>query len=66
MKRANEIELVQLKQESMTGGEYASKFEELGNYYTFFYHPYERMGYIEFENEFRLKLRKNNRNVTNF
>jgi len=47
-----------LKQGSMTVGEYASKFEELGKYSTFFYHPEERMKCIKFENGLRVELRK--------
>ena len=39
VRRAKEIEFMQLKQGSMTVGEYASKFEELEKYSTFFYHP---------------------------
>lgn len=58
MKRPKEIEFVQLKQESVTVGEYASRFGELGRYSTFFYHPEERMKCINFENGFRHELRK--------
>nr|KYP73770.1 Transposon Ty3-I Gag-Pol polyprotein [Cajanus cajan] len=36
VKGAKEIEFMQLKQGNMTVGEYASKFEELGKYSTFF------------------------------
>jgi len=42
----------------MTLGKYASKFEELGKYYTFFYHSDERMKCIKFKNELRPKSRK--------
>jgi len=40
MRRIKELEFMQLKQRNMSLGEYASKFEELQKYYTFFYHPY--------------------------
>nr|KYP38781.1 Transposon Ty3-I Gag-Pol polyprotein [Cajanus cajan] len=58
VRRAKEIEFMQLKQGNMTVGEYASKFEELGKYSTFFYHPDERMKCIKFEDGLRPKLRK--------
>jgi len=58
VRRAKEIEFMQLKQGSMTVGEYASKFEELGKYSTFFYHPEEWMKCIKFENGLRDELRK--------
>jgi len=58
VRRTKEIEFMQLKQGSMTIGEYASKFEELGKYSTFFYHPEERMKCIKIENGLRLELRK--------
>jgi len=49
---------MQLKQGSMTVGEYTSKFEELGKYSTFFYHLEERMKCIKFENGPKDELRK--------
>nr|KYP44773.1 Retrotransposable element Tf2 [Cajanus cajan] len=49
---------MQLKQENMTVGKYASKFEELEKYSAFFYHPDERMKYIKFEGGLRPELRK--------
>nr|KYP65957.1 hypothetical protein KK1_012235 [Cajanus cajan] len=49
---------MQLKQGNMTIGEYASKFEELGKYSVFFYHPNEGMKCIKFEDGLRLELRK--------
>ena len=60
MRRAKEIEFIQLKQGSMCMpvGEYASKFAELGKYFTFFYHPKESMKCIKFENGLREELRK--------
>nr|KYP34651.1 RNA-directed DNA polymerase isogeny [Cajanus cajan] len=58
VRRAKEIEFMQLKQGNMTVGEYASKFEELGKYSTFFYHPDERMKCIKFEDGLRPELRK--------
>ena len=58
VRRAKEIEFMQLKQGSMTVGEYASKFEELEKYSTFFYHPKERMKCIKFGNGLRDELRK--------
>jgi len=56
VRRAKEIEFMQLRQGSMTVWEYASKFEELGKYSTFFYHPEERMKCTKFENGFRPEL----------
>nr|KYP62010.1 hypothetical protein KK1_016525 [Cajanus cajan] len=58
VRRAKEIEFMQLKQGNMTVGEYASKFEKLGKYSTFFYHPDERMKCIKFEDGLRPELRK--------
>jgi len=58
VRRAKEIKLMQLKQGSMSVGEYASKFEELGKYSIFFYHLDERMKSIKFENGLRLEFRK--------
>jgi len=58
VRRAKEIEFMQLKQGSMTVGEYTSKFEELGKYSTFFYHLEERMKCIKFENGLRNELRE--------
>ena len=58
MRRAKEIEFMQLKQGSMIVGEYASKFEELGKDSTFFYHQEERMKCIKFENGLKDELRK--------
>jgi len=58
VRRAKEIEFMQLKQGSMIVGEYASKFEELGKYSTLFYHLEERMKCIKFENGLRDELRK--------
>ena len=49
---------MQLKQWDMSVGEYASKFEELRNYYTFFYHPNNKMECIQFKNGLRPELRK--------
>ena len=59
MRRAKEIEFMQLKQWSITVGEYASKFEELGKYSTFFYHPEDRIKCIKFENGLRSELTRN-------
>jgi len=42
----------------MTTKEYVYKFEELGKYFTFFYHPDERIKYIKFEDGFMAKLKK--------
>jgi len=58
VRRVKEIEFMQLKQGSMTIGEYASKFEELGKYSTFFYYPEKRLKCIKFENGLRDELRK--------
>nr|KYP51237.1 hypothetical protein KK1_026921 [Cajanus cajan] len=58
VRRAKKIEFMQLKQGNMTVGEYASKFEELGKYSTFFYQPDERMKCIKFEDGLRPELRK--------
>ena len=58
VRRAKEIEFMQLKQGSMTVGKYASKFEKLGKYSTFFYHPEEKMNCIKFENGLRDEYRK--------
>jgi len=49
VRRAKEIEFMQLKQRSMTIGKYASKFEKLGKYSTSFYHQEERMKCIKFK-----------------
>jgi len=49
---------MQLKQENMTVGEYAFKFEELGKYSIFFYHQEERMKCIKFEIGLTPELRK--------
>nr|KYP45643.1 hypothetical protein KK1_032812 [Cajanus cajan] len=56
VRRAKEIKFMQLKQGNMTV--YASKFEELGKYSVFFYHPNERMKCIKFEDGLRPELRK--------
>jgi len=58
VRRTKEIEFMQLKHENMSVGEYASKFEELVKYSTFFYHPDERMKCIKFEDGLRPKLKK--------
>ena len=58
MRREKEIEFMQLKQGSMIVREYASKFEELGKYFTIFYHLEERMKCIRFENGLKPELRK--------
>nr|KYP32923.1 hypothetical protein KK1_046284 [Cajanus cajan] len=58
VKRAKEIEFIQLKQGNMIVGEYASKFEELGKYSALFYHTDERMKCIKFEDGLRPELRK--------
>ena len=58
VRRTKEIEFMQLKQGNMSVGEYASKFEELGKYSTFFYHPDERMKCIKFEDGLRPELKK--------
>jgi len=58
VRRAKEIEFMQLKQENMSMGEYASKFEKLRKYFTFFYHHDERMRCIKFEDGLRPKLKK--------
>nr|KYP75970.1 hypothetical protein KK1_020184 [Cajanus cajan] len=58
VRRAKEIEFMQLKQGNMSVGEYASKFEELRKYSAFFYHPDERMKCIKFEDGLRPELRK--------
>jgi len=50
VRRAKEIKFMQLKHGSMRVGEYASKFEELVEYFNFFYHPAESMKCIKFEN----------------
>jgi len=48
VRRAKEKEFMQLKQGSMSVGEYAFKFEQLGKYSTFFYHPNKTMNCIKF------------------
>ena len=58
VRRAKEIEFMKLKQENMSVGEYASKFEELGKYSTFFYHLDGRMKCIKFEDGRRPELKK--------
>jgi len=58
VRRTKEIEFMQFKQGNMSVGEYASKFEELGKYSTFFYHPDERMKCIKFEDRLRPELKK--------
>jgi len=58
VRRAKEIEFMQLKQGNMLVGKYASKFEKLEKYFTFFYHPNERMKYIKFEDGLRPELKK--------
>jgi len=45
---------MQLKQGSVTTGDYASKLKELGKYSTFFYHLEKRMNGIKFEIGLRL------------
>ena len=42
----------------MSVGEYASKFEKLGKYSTFFHHPDERMKCIKFGDGIRPELKK--------
>jgi len=49
---------MQLKQGNVLVGEYASKFEELGKYSNFFYHPNDRMECIKFEDGLRPELKK--------
>jgi len=58
VRRTKEIEFMELKQGNLLIGEYASKFEILGKYSTFFYHPDERMKYIKFEDGLRPELKK--------
>nr|KYP51943.1 hypothetical protein KK1_026153 [Cajanus cajan]KYP55778.1 hypothetical protein KK1_002003 [Cajanus cajan] len=58
VRKAKEIEFIQLKQGNMIVGEYAFKFEELGKYSALFYHPDERMKCIKFEDGLRPELRK--------
>jgi len=58
VRREKEIAFMQLKQGNMSVGEYASKFEELGKYSTFFYHLDKSMKCIKYEDRLRFELKK--------
>lgn len=58
MRRAKEIEIMELKKGSMTRGEYAYKFEELEKYSTLVLWPKREDECIKFENRLKPKLRK--------